>query len=97
MTYTLWDALKDFLGAVGPVMIAIPWFRDFYLRRRKRKVEGIKTAGTALQSLKDLIQTSLREKIESPKVSDFVWTASGLFCIFCSFFIAFVRGLPELL
>jgi hypothetical protein len=31
MAYSGWDALKDFLGALGPIMIAVPWLRDFFL------------------------------------------------------------------
>jgi hypothetical protein len=96
VTYTWWDALKDFIGALGPVMIAIPWLRDFYLRYKKQRVEGVAAVG-ALERVKNSIQASLREKINAPKIADFVWTTGGLLCIFGSFVIAIIRGMTELL
>jgi hypothetical protein len=96
MTYSLWDALKDFLGATGPILIAVPWLKDFWLRRRRSKVEQVSATGR-LDRLKTSIEASMKRKIESPKMSDFVWTTTGLLLIFASFLIALVRGLDDLL
>jgi hypothetical protein len=92
MTYSWWDALKDLLGATGPILIAVPWLRDFLLRHRRSRVEEISATGR-LGRLKVSIEDSMRRKIESPKMADFVWTILGLLLIFASFVIAFIRGL----
>jgi hypothetical protein len=96
MTYSWWDAVKDLLGATGPILIAVPWLRDFWLRHRKSRVEQVATTGR-LGRLKASIEDSMRRRIESPKMSDFVWTILGLLLIFASFVIAFIRGLDDLL
>ena len=96
MPYTRWDAVKDFLGAVGPILIAVPWFRDFQLRNQKSQVEGVPTEGR-LHQIRSLIEDSIRKKIESPKMADFVWTIVGLALIFTSFLIALIRGMGDLL
>lgn len=95
MTYSWWDALKDILGAASPICIAVPWFRDFWLRHRRSKIEQIDAVGR-LGRVKSSIEGAIRQKIESPKMADFVWTILGLALIFISFLIAFVRGLHEL-
>jgi hypothetical protein len=96
MKYSTWDAVKDFLGALGPILIAIPWLRDFFLRYRKKAVSEVPASGR-LVHLRDAIVSSLREKIDSPKVADFMWTVVGLLLIFVSFLIAFIHGLGDLL
>jgi hypothetical protein len=96
MVYTWWDALKDFLGAIGPILIAIPWLSDFYSKSRAGQLTGVKAQGK-LATLKDALQKSLKEKIESPKIWDFMWTIVGLLFIAISFLIAFCRGLHDLL
>jgi hypothetical protein len=96
MTYSSWDALKDLFGAAGPVFIAVPWLKDFWLRRRKSRVEQVSATGR-LGRLKASIEDSMRRKIESPKMSDFAWTTVGLLLIFASFAIALIRGLDDLL
>ena len=96
MHYTWWDAIKDFLGAVGPLIIAFPWFSDFFLRRKKEELDSVPVAGNKLADLKKNIMVSLQAKIESPKVRDVVWTISGLACIFASFLIALIRGMADL-
>lgn len=92
MAYSWWDAFKDLLGATGPILIAVPWLKDFRLRHRRSKVEEVSPTGS-LAKLKASIEDSMRRKIESPKMADFVWTILGLLLIFASFLIAFVRGL----
>lgn len=96
MAYSWWDALKDFLGAASPIFIAVPWLRDFWLRHRKSQVGQVDATGR-LGRLKASIEGAVRQKIESPKVADFVWTILGLALILASFLIAFVRGLSDLL
>lgn len=96
MEYTRWDAVKDFLGAIGPVLIAVPWFRDFRLRKQKSQVEDVPTQGRFHQ-IKSQIEDSIKKKIESPKMEDFVWTIIGLTLIFVSFLIALIRGMGDLL
>jgi hypothetical protein len=95
MTYTWADAIKDFLGAVGPLLIAVPWFYDFSARLNRKRFSEIRAVGS-LAKLKLELEASLKEKIESPKLRDFVWTILGLLCIATSFFIAFVHGLSDL-
>jgi hypothetical protein len=92
MAYSGWDTLKDFLGVVGSIMMAIPWLRDFYLRQRRTSLSNVPTSGK-LSQLRDTIVGSIRDKIDAPKVADFVWTVLGLLCICMSFLIAFVRGI----
>jgi len=94
MAYSSWDALKDFLGALGPILIAIPWFRDFSLRKTAAAMGDVQADGT-LARLRERIEQSLRKKIEVPRMSDFVWTVVGLLCIFSSFLIALVHGILE--
>jgi hypothetical protein len=94
--YSGWDALKDLLGALGPIMIAIPWLRDFFYRCRRRDVSGVPVSGSLVR-LKEAITASLRDKIDSPKMSDFIWTVLGLLLIFLSFLISFVRGVGDLI
>jgi hypothetical protein len=96
MTYSWWDALKDLSGATGSLLIAVPWLKDFWLRRRKSRVEEVAATGK-LARLKISIEASMRRKIESPKMSDFVWTTIGLALVFASFLIALIRGLDDLL
>jgi hypothetical protein len=91
MPYTWIDAVKDFLGALGSILVAFPWIFDFFLRKRRAQAEGLKTAG-ALSKLKSEIEASLKSKIDAPKAWDFVFTMSGLFCICASFLIAFIHG-----
>jgi hypothetical protein len=91
MTYSWWDALKDFLGVLGSAMMVIPWLRDFYLRQKKVAVSEVRTSGK-LSQLRDTIVGSIRDKIDKPKMADFVWTVLGLACICLSFLIALVRG-----
>ncbi|OAF04039.1 hypothetical protein AYJ54_24615 [Bradyrhizobium centrolobii] len=95
MAYSWWDALKDVLGAASPILIAVPWLRDFWLRRRRLKVEQVEATGR-LSQLKVSIEGAIKEKIDSPKAADFVWTILGLVLIFISFLIAFIRGLADL-
>jgi hypothetical protein len=95
MQYTWADALKDFLGAIGPLFIAVPWFYDFFARLRERRLGSVLVRGP-LATLKTELQTSLKETIANPKARDFVWTIVGLLAIAASFLIAFFRGLPEL-
>jgi hypothetical protein len=92
MRYTGWDALKDFLGALGPVLIAIPWFYDFDLRNKMRETSDMPASGR-LSQLKKELQATLKEKVESPKIRDLVWTVAGLGSIFTSFLIALIHGL----
>jgi hypothetical protein len=92
MTYSFWDGLKDFLGALGPLLIALPWFSDFVRRKRWKSFSGVRTLG-ALTLLKNGIESSLREKIDAPKAEDLIWTILGLLMIFLSFAIAFTRGI----
>jgi hypothetical protein len=92
MVYSAWDVTKDFLGALGSIMMAVPWLRDFYLRYRREKLRDIPTGG-GLTVLRDSIKASLRDKIDSPKIADFIWTMLGLLAIFFSFAIALIRGL----
>lgn len=96
MHYSWWDALKDLLGVIGPILIALPWLRDFRLRNLRTKVEGVPAMGR-LRRVKETIEGSIRKRIEDPKMADFVWTIVGLLFVFVSFLIAFVRGLGELL
>ncbi|WP_100555117.1 hypothetical protein [Bradyrhizobium sp. UASWS1016] len=96
MGYSWWDALKDLLGAVGSTCVAIPWLRDFWLRLRRDKIEGVVATGR-LDRLRASIEASMRAKIDSPKMGDFIWTIVGLAMIFASFLIAFIRGLGDLL
>jgi hypothetical protein len=96
MQYSWWDAVKDFLGAIGSLFIAVPWLRDFWLRNRRSQVREVPAEGR-LGKLKAKIENSVREKIESPKIADFVWTVIGLLCIFASFLISFIRGMRDLL
>jgi hypothetical protein len=90
--YTVWDALKDFLGAFGSVLVAIPWLYDFYLRNRRKKVQAGDTEGEA-EDWKDYLDNSLKKKIDDPKKRDMLWTVIGLACICVSFLIAFVKGI----
>lgn len=92
MTYSWWDALKDLLGALGSFMMAIPWLRDFRLRRAMHEISVVATSGKLTQ-LRDKIAGSIRTKIDSPKAADLIWTILGLLFIFLSFLIALVRGL----
>jgi hypothetical protein len=95
MSYSWWDAVKDFLGATGSILIALPWLRDFWLRYRRSKVQEVAATGR-LGRLKSSIEDSMRQKIEAPKMADFVWTILGLLLICASFLIAFIRGLGDL-
>lgn len=96
MHYSWWDALKDLLGVVGPILMAFPWLRDFRLRNLRTKVEDVPAMGR-LRQVKEAIEGSIRKRIEDPKMADFAWTILGLLSIFVSFLIAFVRGVGELL
>jgi hypothetical protein len=96
MTYSGWDALKDFLGAVGPILIAVPWLTDFSLRYRQQTMSNVPVSGPLAQ-LRNAIVASLQHKIASPKMADFIWTIVGLLLIFLSFLIAFIRGIPDLI
>ncbi|RXG87331.1 hypothetical protein EAS61_18990 [Bradyrhizobium zhanjiangense] len=96
MGYSWWDALKDLLGVASPIFIAVPWLKDFWLRHRRSRVEQVEATGR-LGRLKQSIEGAIRQKIESPKVADFVWTILGLALILASFLIAFIRGLSDLL
>ncbi|MET4115894.1 hypothetical protein ABIB85_005130 [Bradyrhizobium sp. JR1.5] len=96
MAYSWWDALKDVLGAASPVCIAVPWFRDFWLRARRSKLERVEATGR-LGRLKVSVEGSIRQKIESPKLADIVWTTLGLVLMFISFLIAIIQGLADLL
>jgi hypothetical protein len=80
---------------MGPILIAVPWFNDFFGRIKARRVSGIQAIGS-LSSLKDELEKSLKTKLESPKVRDFVWTMAGLLCIGSSFFVGFIRGVRDL-
>ncbi len=93
--YTWLDAAKDFLGALGPVLIAIPWFRDFFGRLKRANFSGVRASGN-LEKLKSEIEEILRKKVEHPRTQDFGWTVAGLACITASFIIAFALGLPDL-
>ncbi|MBV8850682.1 MAG: hypothetical protein JOZ16_13990 [Methylobacteriaceae bacterium] len=92
MPYTWIDAVKDFLGAVGAILIALPWLLDFRLRGRQEAAEELATAG-ALSNLKSDIQASLKRKIDTPKVRDLVFTLLGLLCVCASFVIALLHGM----
>lgn len=92
MVYTGWDALKDFLGAIGPVLIALPWFIDFFLRKRRAKLQGMRAAGKLAQ-FRDEILNEVKGKIEEPKLSDLLLTLLGLICVCASFIIALFRGM----
>src|SRR3974377_1476602 len=92
MRYSGWDALKDFLGALGPILMAIPWLSDFSVRSSWKQILAVRASGR-LAHLKQEIASSLREKFESPKASDFVWTIIGLLPIFFFFLIAVFCGL----
>lgn len=95
MHYTWWDALKDFLGALGPLLIAIPWFGDFSLRSQRLLLLSLSVSG-ALKTKKADLEGKIRERIESPKREDAIITVIGLLCIFLSFVISFVRGIGDL-
>jgi hypothetical protein len=92
MPYTWVDSVKDFLGALGSILVALPWILDFRLRRRQKQAEGLRTAG-ALSNLRSEIEASIKRKIDAPKARDFVFTMFGLFCICASFVIAFIHGM----
>jgi hypothetical protein len=94
MTYSGWDALKDFLGMLGAVMIAIPWLHEFWLKKRRKDISDVRVTGP-LNRVKNAIESSLREKIDLPKAADFVWTMAGLLMIFFSFLISLFRGVYE--
>jgi hypothetical protein len=96
MPYTWLDALKDFLGAIGPAFIAVPWFYDFSLRTKKHNVSTVPVSGS-LNKLKSRFVDTIREKIDTPRITDVIWTLVGLACVFASFLIGFISGIVSLL
>ena len=95
MAYTWLDATKDFLGALGPVLIAVPWFTEFEVKRRRRKVKKAPTAGS-LTELRSEIAKGLTEHIDAPKYGDMIWTLLGLASICASFVIALLENVGDL-
>lgn len=96
MSYSWWDALKDFLGAFGAFLVAVPWLRDFTARVRLFQARDIPTRGS-LDQLRQDIERDARHRVETPRRSDYVLTVLGLTCVWLSFTIAFLRGLADLL
>jgi hypothetical protein len=94
MAYTWVDSVKDLLGAIGPILIAIPWFKDFSLRRRIVALRDVPASGK-FRDLRDEVEKRIKEKLDAPKFDDIVWTLLGLFCIFLSFVIGLIHGLRE--
>jgi hypothetical protein len=86
--YTWWDALKDFLGAIGPVLIAWPWLVDFFLRKRRAELQNMRVTGKLAQFREDILR-EVKGKMEAPQLSDLVLTLLGLACVCASFIIAF--------
>ncbi len=96
MAYTSVDAFKDFCGAIGAIFVSVPWLKDFQLRKRRAAIKDIDALGK-LAVLKTEIEERLKEKIESPKMADFVWTIVGLLLIFLSFVVGFAHGMKEII
>jgi hypothetical protein len=90
--YTWWDALKDFLGAIGPVLIAWPWLVDFFLRKRRAELQNMRVTGKLAQFREDILR-EVKGKMEAPQLSDLVLTLLGLACVCASFIIAFAHGM----
>ena len=93
--YSWLDATKDFLGAIGPIFIAVPWFAEFNVKRLRERLKKIDTKGS-LSDWKKAITESLSENLHSPKYRDVVWTLLGLTCICASFVIALLANVKDL-
>jgi hypothetical protein len=87
--------VKDFLGAIGPILIALPWYSDFLQRRKSTALSELPLGGR-LRLIRNDIVSSIKRRLKEPKVGDVVWTTVGLACICASFLVAFFCGMRDL-
>ena len=89
-----WSIAKDAVGFVGALVATVPWFRDFYGRKR---VAQIKTfpVDDSLRPLQTELQISADNWIASPKASDFLWMLGGLVLVAVSFLIGLSQSLAS--
>ena len=97
MSSSSFDLAKDFLGALGPVLIAVPWFAEFASKLRRRRTAELPVSGS-LEKLRGEMTSAMDDELRSPKYRDLIWTLAGLGCICASFVISFfvnIGRLPE--
>jgi hypothetical protein len=80
------DILKDALGLSGAVLMALPWIRDFLLRRRRDWLRRIPVAGS-LAGVRDNLAEKIDRWIDKPKDSDLYVTIAGIGLLALSFFV----------
>lgn len=85
------DSIKDLLGLLSAVFIAVPWLREFRLKHDREEMPGRRAAG-AMARLVRRIEGRLQRRIESAKPLDLFCTLFGLFLLGLSFLIGLIRG-----
>jgi hypothetical protein len=79
--------VKDTLGFLGPVTTAVPWIREFLVRRRRDQVVGIHVE-KPLDRVKEEISYEIESWIAKAKPSDFALVILGLMMLAASFAIS---------
>ena len=85
------DSIKDLLGLLSAVFIAVPWLREFRLKLDRNDMPGHRAAG-AMARLVTRVEGRLQRRIESAKPLDLICTLFGLFLLGLSFLIGLIHG-----
>ncbi|HEU0157108.1 MAG TPA: hypothetical protein VFQ82_13630 [Stellaceae bacterium] len=86
------DLVKDGLGFVATILIAVPWLRDYSARRLRSEIEALPVGGR-LRAATRRLQARLDGWIDSPKQSDLLIMATGFILLALSFLISLFASL----
>ena len=86
-----WEVVKDSLGFLGAVIMAVPWLRDYFARRRRDWLRGVPVFGSLAAAI-DRRAERLKEKLGRAKDEDFVYMTIGLVLLALSFAISLWRN-----
>jgi hypothetical protein len=82
------DVLKDLLGLLGGVMMAVPFFRDFLRRRQRDDVRELRPVFTPFSGALDKAEREQTMDMERASRADLLWMLIGLALLIASFAVS---------
>jgi hypothetical protein len=82
------EVLKDLLGLLGGLVMAIPFFRDFQRRRGRDAVKDLRPVFTPFRQALEQAEHRTTEEMARASRADLVWMLCGLGLLMASFAVS---------
>jgi hypothetical protein len=86
------DVIKDLLGLLGGVTMAVPFFRDFLRRRQRDDVRELRPVFTPFVRALDKAEMEQTGEMERASRADLLWMLIGLALLIASFAVSLYIG-----